>query len=216
MIIDGKDYSGSEATQDIIKRAYLELCLERGKANVYPSDIVRRANFSRRTFYRHFNDINQLHNDVFEDALPRDVCLDVHNRRDTIPLEEVTDNIIPFFEKRPLATRFFLGQDEDIEYKLEVARLLKILFAALITRSFELDPDDLDSLSEALTYARLSLITLWAHKGADHAPQSLRWMNQIAGNVMEEPFWVQIAAAASPGCAKKSFSKQDLANYPWM
>lgn len=206
------DYEDQYSTKAALKRAYLEICLDEASPFPSPALIAQRANVSRRTFYRHFADVRALREEAFVDALPYEICMRVHDEKRTIPLEEASDAIIDFFEQRPLATRVFLGHKVDQAYEHEVARLLKILFKALIERSFVLDDDKLDCLAESLTYARLSLIRLWAQKNGS---LSLWDMNLLADNVMERGFWVQIAEAAKEDGDRALPTDLDSPRYPW-
>lgn len=206
------DYEHSETSKARLKRSYLELCLALDSGEVYPALVAQNAQMSRRTFYRHYPNLAALRAEAFDDALPRGFCQRVYAERKTIPLEVASDGIIRFYEERPLATRVFLGHNVDRDFEFETARLLKLLFRGLVERSFVLDDAQADVLMESLTYARLSLIRLWAQRGCT---PSLSEMNRIADNVMERPFWVQIARAIDPAYGKLAFTPEELSLYPW-
>jgi len=206
------DYAHSESSKARLKRSYLELYLKQNGKDVYPSLVAQNAHMSRRTFYRHYPNLAALRAEAFDDALPREFCQRVYSERATIPLEIASDGIIRFYEERPLATRVFLGHDVDREFEFETAKLLKLLFRGLVERSFILDSSQADVLMESLTYARLSLIRLWAQRGCT---PSLSEMNRLADNVMERSFWVQIARAIDPEYGKLSFTSDELSLYPW-
>ena len=202
------DYAHDESSRALLKRSYLALCLKHDQQEVYPPLVASNAHMSRRTFYRYFPNLAALRAEAFEDALPREFCQRVYNERETIPLEIASDGIIRFYEERPLATRVFLGHNVDRNFEYETARLLKILFKGLIERSFVLGEAQADVITESLTYARLSLIRLWAQRGCS---PSLSEMNRLADNVMECSFWTQIALAIDPAHGKRAFANDELA-----
>lgn len=206
------DYAHVDTSKARLKRSYLELCLKYDREEIYPQFVASNAHLSRRTFYRHYPNLTALRAEAFEDALPCAFCKRVYEERETIPLEVASDGIIRFYEERPLATRVFLGHDVDREFEFQTAKLLKILFKGLIERSFVFDEAQADVLTESLTYARLSLIRLWAQRGCT---PSLSEMNLLADNVMEPSFWVQIARSIDPVYGKRVYSQQDLESYPW-
>lgn len=212
MIIESRDYKGSEQPSDHLKRAYLELCLEVGQKNVSPTLIAKHTSYSRRSFYRYYKDVESLRAEAIEDALPRELCLNVYATKNDIALENASDEIIAFFENRPLATSVFLGENVDPYYENELTGLLSILFRALIERTYDLTPDDLACLTEYLTSARMALIRMWAR---NRCSASLSRMNVLADNLFERGFWCDVARANQPDQARLTVTKEDLQVYPW-
>ena len=70
-----QEYRSAVRSRNLIGKAFLELLEEKEFEKITVTDIVRRADINRSTFYAHYPDVRGLVEDIIEDALNRTMSL---------------------------------------------------------------------------------------------------------------------------------------------
>lgn len=92
---------------------------------------------------------------------------------------------------------------------------MKLLFAALLDRGFELSPFQLDVISEYIASAKVGMLRLWMN---DPSKITLNHLNKMTENIFESRLWTHLAKCLSCDGAKqdKIVLPEDFPDYPWM
>ncbi|MCR8843603.1 TetR/AcrR family transcriptional regulator [Paenibacillus sp. SC116] len=105
------EYRSAIRSRNMIRRALVELMLEKEYQKITIKDIVERADISRGTFYAHYSDVHavieQIENEIMEKMIE---FLDEFKHTDLI------QNMMPFLAK----VSNFLGQDIEF-YRMLIA-----------------------------------------------------------------------------------------------
>lgn len=204
----------NEARAHLLK-AFLRLYAHARPEDITVQQIVREANYSRSTFYRHFAGVEHVLESLERENTCTRVCEDIIERVDTIPLEEATDNMAAFYEDRfdaisVLATASNANNWIDLQ-----RQAMKPMFAALLGRGFDMTPLQMDVASEYIASAKAGMFRPWIARGGRI---SLNQINKMAENLIENELWVFVARQVPEygGPLPRKVLERHLFEYPWM
>lgn len=172
-------------TKDAIKTSYLELLKEKNTAKITITEIARRANIDRKTFYLHYNSTGDVMHEIIEDNLSdltlmlNENGLFTHLINPTIILQSMNACIMKNIDYYQCITN--LPDFELFENKMK-----EILIANMIK---SLSESTNLSLIEITTYSRFfisgitDIYTDWFRNGSS---LTLDELGKLASNVMSK------------------------------
>lgn len=198
--------------QKSFENAFLALYQEKGLNNFSVTQLISKAHYTRATFYRYFNNLDEVLASIELENTCSKPCADIVSNASSIPLEEATDMMASFFQDRYDVISILIKGDHGIDY-LEQQRLcMKPMFSALIQRGYNLTPMQLNFASEYIASAKIGMLRLWVDS---NNKISLNQLNKMAENVFESSIWTHIAEAANNDAEKLSFPDPSF-EYPWI
>lgn len=194
--------------------AYVSLLEQKPPEQISVSDVVKAASYARSTFYRYFDNIDVLKNAAMVSCTCVKECRRIERDAESIPLEEATDIIANFYEHRAEAVRILVASPFGNGYIDLQRRTMKPMFAALLSRAFDMMPLQLEIASEYIASAKAGMIRLWAANGQKI---SLSQINKLSESVVERDLWTFVAAGANlPDQQKRQRLENRPFEYPWL
>ncbi|MDN7122159.1 TetR/AcrR family transcriptional regulator [Nocardioides sp. ChNu-153] len=167
----------SRRTRSALRRALVDLVLERGYAAVTVEQVVERADVGRATFYTHFSDKQSLYDDLVA-ALLADLAARL----------EPGDTAGPGFTGRPVHALFEHAEAEEATYRMVLrgdgdGRALRSLTDALAGAALRVFEDrvadqglaprvDLRVLARAWVGEQLAVLTWWLAEAGRPLPRA--------------------------------------------
>lgn len=105
---DKKQYRSALRSRRLIRQAFLELLQEKAFEKITVTDIVKRADINRSTFYAHYPDVQGLIEEMINDIIERSISL-----ISQMDIQEIFRDPMPF-----LSSLIALGNDNIEIYKL--------------------------------------------------------------------------------------------------
>ena len=203
------------AAQSQFIDTYLALLEKHPNARIAVSDIVKDANYARCTFYRYFNNMDALKTAAMRSNTCIKQCLAIERSAASIPLEQATDTVATFYEDHAAAVATLVRCAFGNDYIDLQRRAMKPMFAALLSRAFDMTPLQLEIASDYIASAKAGMIRLWANRGQDI---SLNQINKLAESVVERDLWTLVAAkndGVNSQLERQRFENKPF-EYPWL
>lgn len=204
----------SEARERLIW-SFLELYAYKPWQKIGVMEVVDGAGYARGTFYRHFSGVEDLLHQAEEENTCWPVCRYIIDNAQTIPLEDATDAMASFYEERQQAVAILAAGNNGNNYLDAQRPPMKAMFAALLSRGFDMTALQLDVASEYIASAKVGMVRLWLGK---RAQLSLNQINKMSEVLIETELWRFVALQAPDYGGphpKKSLGTTPF-KYPWM
>lgn len=204
-----------EATNARIAEAFLTLYDHAPLKHITVAQICRQAGVARTTFYRHYRSIDELFEAVVARNTTVQECQTIIDNVATIPLEEATDLIADFYDRRAEAVRILVTGSEGARYLRAQTRVMVPLFRTLIDQALDLTPMQLDYASEYVARAKSAMIELWVDKGQRI---SLNQISRMTENIIERDIWTAVARQTPRygGPQARTSVERHRFDYPWV
>lgn len=198
-----------------IAQAFLSVYETKPACQISVQEIVSRSGYSRGTFYRKFDGVDDLLERVEAANTCTKVCAYIIENADTIPLEDATDAMADFYEQRADAVRVLLRASNGNNYLNRQVGPMQAMFAALLQRAYVMTPLQLDVASHYIASAKAGMVRLWVERDQ---VISLNQINKMSENLIESSLWTFVAmqAPAYGGPHPKRRLSPDPFDYPWM
>lgn len=203
-----------EATKARIADAFLTLYEHTPLAQITVAQVCRQADVARTTFYRHYHNVEALFEAVVARNTTAQECRAIIDNVATIPLEEATDLIADFYDRRAEAVRILITGSEGARYLRAQTQVMVPLFRALIAQALDLTPMQLDYASEYVARAKSAMIALWVEKGQRI---SLNQISRMTENIIERDIWTAVARQTPryDGPQARTSVERHRFDYPW-
>lgn len=195
--------------------AFLDLYQSCDYREITVGQIVDKAGYSRGTFYKYFDSKEDILLKLAYRTVPWNLIETTMREISTVPLEDATDRVIGYFEKRSSLVRLLLQSPVSDEYLTLIYNAAKPLYRGLVERAYDMDPYLLDFFAERICVTKGLLLRHWALKDNSY---SLRQLNKIEESLIESSFWSRIAMQAPKhGGPKERIRIEDVSlDYPWI
>lgn len=194
------------------EESFLVLYQEKGLGEFTVTQLINASEYTRATFYRYFNNLDEVLVSIETENTCTDVCAAIIRQAQSIPLEEATDMMATFYEDRYKTITTLIKGAHGTEYLDRQRLCMKPMFAALIMRGYNLTPLQLDFASEYIASAKIGMLRLWVEANNQI---SLNQLNKMAENVFESAIWNHIAASIHKDVQRISFPDFNF-EYPWL
>lgn len=202
-------------TEANITEAFLKVYDKDGLQEATASRIISESGYSRGTFYKHFSNSE----DILVRLALRTIPWSVIDRSladiDTVPLEDITEAIIAFFEKRGRLVCFILKSEAKHFYTNNLLKAALPMYKGLVGRAYDLDDYALDLVSQYVNHSKMLILQSWALY--DNAIPLVQ-LNKIEETLFEAEFWTRVALQSPKygGPRPKAKLNEDVNIYPWM
>lgn len=181
-------------TREKIKSAFTELLKEKGMDILTVSDIARRADINRGTFYLHYIDkydlLEQLENKLVEDLtkilLKDDDTINFNDPLSLIPYDCIL-NALYYVKDDFEFVQVLVGKGGDPFFIERFKKILEQLVCSMVEKSdelkFSLKGFPQDYANEILLASVTSIILLWIKKGGVESPEEIAEMVSRAKEV---------------------------------
>ena len=108
-------------TREAIMKAYLDLITEKGTSRVSISELARRANIDRKTFYLHYNSVDDVLREYVENKFNRVVSVmeENHYFDDPFNAELLVDLLDRFYKEEEELLLAVAGSDSyDVSFMI--------------------------------------------------------------------------------------------------
>ncbi len=125
-------------TRESIHKAYLDLITEKKNAKISISELARRANIDRKTFYLHYNSMDDVFSEYVENKFNRAVIVmeEHHYFQDPFNVEKLIDLLHRFYKEEENLLLAIAGGDSYDDFWRKVHDILadrvKDLYAPLV------------------------------------------------------------------------------------
>lgn len=202
-------------TRKCFEEAFLELYAQKPLDQISVMALTEKAGYSRATFYRNYYSISNVLESVEEENTCTSTCQAIISCLDDITLEQATDAMADFYQKRFREVSILANGEYGSIYLDKQCEPMKQLFAALLDRGFELSSFQLDVISEYIASAKVGMLRLWVN---DPSKITLNHLNKMTENIFESRLWTYLAKCLSDDGSKqdKIVLPEEFPDYPWM
>jgi AcrR family transcriptional regulator len=176
-------------TRKLLKRALIELTIEKGFAAVTVQDIADRAMVNRATFYRHYLDkydlLDQYMREVYDMTasqaeIPVASAQYAHFGKPPAGLLSLLEHI----QQHADFYRVMLGKQGDPTFVQNIQQYIEKRFRSLLPNSTSpARPSDplLELCLSYISHAGIGAIVWWLNDGRAYSPQEVAiWLNQLS------------------------------------
>lgn len=204
----------SEARERLIA-SFLKLYAQKPWQKISVMEVVDDAGYARGTFYRHFSGVDDLLKQLEAENTCTPVCRFIIENANVIPLEEATDAMADFYERRAETVAVLAAGNNGNNYLDAQRPPMKAMFSALLTRGFVMTPLQLDIASEYIASAKVGMIRLWLGK---RQTMTLDQINKMSEWFIESELWTFVARQAPlhGGPQPRKVLDDKPFNYPWL
>lgn len=154
-----------EQTKAKIRAAFLHLCTEKKLETITIKELTALAGINRSTFYSHYTDIYDLHDQVLNDftslayqqAVPAITCIaNGDNSGENIK------HLMDFYNGNATVFRAFLGENYDPQFVERMRAVVKLLMSMKVPESKRQNPEQMEYVLEYIAAGHIAIITKWA------------------------------------------------------
>lgn len=154
-----------EKTRAVIKNALVDLMGEEELSKISISEISRRARINRKTFYRHYRNVNDVIVDMENEILDE---FSAAFRTSVLDVGKIIRDLSRVVERRRDFFTRIMKQNPDIFSRGKIKTvLLRMIMAALRNSGTVKDEKVLGAASEYIVSGVLALFTSWLEEGGD-------------------------------------------------
>ena len=170
-------------TREAIMKAYLDLITEKGTSRVSISELARRANIDRKTFYLHYNSVDDVLREYVENKFNRVVSVmeENHYFDDPFNAELLVDLLDRFYKEEEELLLAVAGSDsyDDLWKKLHdiLADKTKDIYAPLVN----IDSGEINVFYDFFTAGVIDVYRRWSRGEYSY---DLRHMVELIGGVV--------------------------------
>lgn len=205
------------AVRNDFVEAFAEMYAELDGREPSVGALCERAGYSRSTFYRQFDSMDEVL-DAWEDSVvPYDAMHALLDNAETIGMREITDAFLSSLIARKEPFRILFEHDEKSRFFRKCKDAMRPVFRSQAVRVYNMTSFEYDVFAEYLTNAKLSLLRMWALSPAD---LDLAHMTKVTDSTLEGALWDRVEEAArcrEEGRPFEKISMDDLAaTRPWI
>jgi len=114
-------------TKRRIRNAFLQMHSEKLSGNeMTVSDLARRAEISRTTFYTHYNDLDDVGNEIVDEMISR--ALEDYSLTSVTDILPFIENILHYFQENQASAHMLLGSDFPLAFMQQFKSMIKQKF----------------------------------------------------------------------------------------
>ncbi len=181
----------AEVRGDFIE-ALLRLFTESGAGDISVSALCAKAGYSRSTFYRYFESLDEVHEALEDQSVPTKAMERLLADGERAGMEEITGLFLTSLSERKRTFATLFARDTSGRFFAKLKAAMKPVFRMQAERAFDMTPFEYDVVAEYLTTAKLSLLRMWALSPAD---LDLAYMTKITDATLEAALWDRIDEA---------------------
>lgn len=186
-----------------------------GEASV--AELCAKAGYSRSTFYRYFDSLDQAHEALEERAVLTKALEKLQADGQRASMEEVTNLFLAALSGNRELYGILFSRDATGRFFNRLKDAMKPVFRTQAERAFDMTPFEYDVLTEYLTTAKLSLLRMWALWPTD---LDLSYMTKITDSTIESGLWDRVDEAFRCYKEGKEFHRPTIdecgASRPWV
>jgi AcrR family transcriptional regulator len=176
-------------TRQLLKRALIELTIEKGFAAVTVQEIAARAMVNRATFYRHYLDkydlLDQYMSEVYElTAAQEEIAVVSPQYADFGKPPAGLISLLEHIQQHADFYRVMLGKHGDPSFVQNIQQHVEKRFRSLLpTNLAAAQPGDplLELCLSYVSHAGIGAIVWWLNNGRAYSPQEVAlWLNQLS------------------------------------
>lgn len=160
-------------TKKILKESLLELLKEKPIANITPTELCRRADINRNTFYAHYRSPMELLESIEDELLAQFYVslkrIDIHGDL-TSPLTEICRTI---YDNRELCAVLLSSNSNELYLKYVVDHVYEWIVPNWKSQFGNLPEESLEKIYEFLIAGNVQVIKLWVRSGMQETPEEL-------------------------------------------
>ena len=181
--------SENAAVRNDFIEALLRLFTENAAGDVSVATLCAKAGYSRSTFYRYFNSLDEAHEALEDWALPKQAMQRLLDNGDKASMQDITNLFLMSLSERKQAYAVLFARDASGRFFAKLKSTMKPVFRMQAERAFEMSPFEYDVIAEYLTTAKLSLLRMWALSPTD---LDLAYMTKITDSTLEGGLWDRV------------------------
>ena len=206
----------AEVRNDFIE-ALLRLFREGAPNEVSVATLCAKAGYSRSTFYRYFDSLDEVHEALEYRVIPQKELDSLMERNRIVGMEEITNVFPSTLSERKSVLSMLFARDASNRFFDKLKAAMKPVFRTQAERAFDMTPFEYDVIAEYLTTVKLSLLRMWALSPID---LDLSYMTKITDSTLENGLWDRVDEAARRQKAGREFHRCTIeelaATRPWI
>ena len=206
----------AEVRNDFIE-ALFWLFREGAPNEVSVATLCAKAGYSRSTFYRYFDSLDEVHEALEYRVIPQKELDSLIKRNRIVDMEDITNVFLSTLSERKSVLSILFAHDASNRFFYKLKAAMKPVFRAQAERAFDMTPFEYDVMAEYLTTAKLSLLRMWALSLID---LDLSYMTKITDSTIENGLWDRVDEAARRQKAGREFHRSTIeelaATRPWI
>lgn len=208
---------GCSTVQTDFIEAFFTLYATHEAKDISVALLCDHAGYSRSTFYRQFESIDDVLAALEDAVVPRDVMDGLLVRADEIGMREITSGFLETLAGHKYEYRVLLARDHSMRFFRKLKDAMKPVFRSQAERAFDMTDFEYDVLAEYVTYAKLSLLRMWALSNEDY---DLAYLTKITDSTLEGALWDLVEQAHQCQLEGRTFKRvtiDELAQTrPWI
>lgn len=166
--------------------ALMHLYTENNLEDISVVMLCKKAGYSRSTFYRNFNTIDDVMQELEESAIPYQSMNYLLSKSSTLEMEEITNSFLKALVDHKDKYRALFTHDKNMRFTQKLKAVMRPVFRSQAERVFDMKSFEYDVLAEYLTMAKISLLRIWAVSSADY---DLAYLTKITDATIERSLW---------------------------
>ena len=160
-------------TKLLLREAFLDLLVEKPVAKITVKELCEQANVNRATFYAHYRDLLDLHEEIERD-LAHTIMRSLSTTLPSQSLSVFSNEICRIIVDNERSCQAIFGEHGDPEFPLRVVETLRESSIALWRRQRpDLPEAELDRLYTFMANGCLSVIRSWVRNDMADSPQDI-------------------------------------------
>lgn len=203
--------------RDDFLEALLRLFKENALGEISVGALCTKAGYSRSTFYRYFNSLDEVHEELEDKFIPTKAMNRLIDDGDRAGMEEITNLFLASLSSHKETFAALFSRDTSGRFFAKLKTAMKPVFRVQAERAFDMTPFEYDVIAEYLTTAKLSLLRMWALSPID---LDLSYMTKITDATLEGGLWDRIEEAHHCQKAGRTYNRSTIdelaATRPWI
>lgn len=209
--------SESAEVRDSFVEALLRIYRTRPVSDVSVAELCAKAGYSRSTFYRYFDSLDQVHQALEERAVPTKAMEKLLADGQRASMEEITNLFLAALSGNRELYGVLFSRDSAGRFFDRLKNAMKPVFRTQAERAFDMTPFEYDVFAEYLTTAKLSLFRMWTLSPTD---PGLAYITKITDATIESGLWDRVDESFHCHKAGKEFHRPTIdemaASRPWV
>lgn len=197
--------------------AFVRLYAPCGMKGLSVNALCERAGYSRSTFYRTFYSLDDVLEELENEALPTDAMNTLLENADEISMETITNIFLSSLTWRKDFYRVLFLHDSNNRFFDKCRKLMFPVFRSQAQRVFDMSDFEYDIMTEYLTSAKVTLLRMWAVHPTE---LSLGRITKVTDSALEGALWDRVDEAYHCKKEGKPFHRtsiQELSEQrPWI
>ena len=171
-------------TREAIKKAYLDLITEKGTSKISISELARRANIDRKTFYLHYGSTDDVLSEYVENRFNTIVSVmeEHHYFEDPFNVEMLISLLDRFYKEEEKMLLSVAGSDSYDDLWNKIHDILADKVMALYAPLVNIDASEISVFYDYFTAGVIDVYRRWSRKEYDC---DLRHLVEMIGSVAQ-------------------------------